>query len=289
LVDLTGRRRVAGLALGGGILVVVLARVFVPGAPPLYDGVVINEPYKWLEPPQGEQGGAQGVSDTAALENGASPLIALATPEQPPQAQVFAPPGALVLPAGTTSLLMAITPIPAEGTPASGQIAGNVYRITITNQDGVPTTAPPQAYVSVVMRGPDNLLEATMARFKDGVWQPLETSHAGYTSGFLSIVTEFGDFALIAPGGTATPSANSSASVPPGETPATEPPTTPGTATATGDGVTYSPLGEPPNPLVLILLGAGAVGVVGGALLIYRSMAKPLPPPRRGGGRRRRR
>jgi hypothetical protein len=45
VVDLTGRRRVAGLALGGGILVVVVARVFVPGAPPLYDGVVINEPY----------------------------------------------------------------------------------------------------------------------------------------------------------------------------------------------------------------------------------------------------
>jgi hypothetical protein len=282
VVDLTGSRRVAGLALGGGLLLVVLARVSVPGAPPLYDGVVINEPYKWLEPPPGGEGGAQGVTGAAALENGASPLIALATAEQPPQAQVFAPPGALVLPPGTTSLLMAITPIPAEGTPASGQIAGNVYRITITNQAGVPTTAPAQAYVSVVMRGPDGLLEATMERFKDGAWQPLETSHAGYTSGFLSIVTEFGDFALIAPGGTATPSAASSATAsttPSGASGATPAPSgTPGTQPGAEGG---------PSPLVLILFGAGAVGVAGGALLVYRSMAKPLPPARRGGGRRR--
>ncbi len=284
MVDLNGRRRVAGLALGVGLLMVVLARVLVPGAPPLYDGVVINEPYKWLEPPPGGEGGAQGVSDTAALENGGSPLIALATPEQPPQAQVFAPPGALVLPAGTTSLLMAIMPIPAEGTPASGQIAGNVYRISITDQAGVPTKAPPQAYVSVVMRGPDGLLEATMARLKGGAWQPLETSHAGYTSGFLSIVTEFGDFALIAPGGTATPSGTpgtSASTTPFGTSGATQAPSaTPGTEPGAGGG---------PSPLLLIVLGAGAVGVAGGAFLVYRSIAKPLPPPRRGGGHRRRR
>jgi hypothetical protein len=284
VVDLTARRRVAGLALGAGLAIVVLARVLVPGAPPLYDGVVINEPYKWFEPPPGEDGGAQGATGTAALENGASPLIALATPEQPPQAQVFAPPGALVLPPGTTSLMLAITPIPAEGTPASGQIAGNVYRISITNQAGVPATAPPEAYVSVVMRGPDGLLEATMERFKDGAWTELQTSHAGYTSGFLSIVTEFGDFALIAPGdgATATPSSTSSATLatPNGTSVPTQVPTaTPGTEPGTGGG---------PSPLLLILIGAGGVGVAGGVFLVYRSISKPLPPPRRGGRRRRR-
>jgi hypothetical protein len=279
VVDLTGRRRVAGLALCGGLLLAVLARILVPGAPPLYDGVVINEPYKWLEPPPGEEGGAQGATGTAGLENGASPLIALATPEQPPQAQVFAPPGALVLPPGTTSLMLAITPIPAEGTPANGHIAGNVYRISITNQAGVPATAPPQAYVSVVMRGPDGLLDATMERFKGGAWTELQTSHAGYTSGFLSIVTEFGDFALIAAGPTATSSAGSS-TTPSGTSVATqEPGATPGTEPGTsGDS----------NPLLFILLGAAAVGAAGGAFLVYRSISKPLPPPRRGGRRRRR-
>jgi hypothetical protein len=277
-VDLTGRRRVAGIALGGGLLMAALARILVPGAPPLYDGVVINEPYKWLEPPPGAEGGAQGATGTAALENGASPLIALATPEQPPQAQVFAPPGALVLPPGTTSLLLSITPIPTEGTPGSGHLAGNVYRISITNQAGVPTTAPPEAYVSVVMRGPEDVLEATMARFKDGAWNELDTSHAGYTSGFLSIVTEFGDFGLIAPGPSATSSAGSA--TPAGTSVATQKPTaTPGTEPGTTGG---------PSPLLLILLGAGAVGVAGGAFLVYRSISKPLPPPRRGGRRRRR-
>ena len=283
MVDLTARGRVARLALGAGLVIVVLARILVPGAPPLYDGVVINEPYKWLEPPAGEEGGAEGVSGTAALENGASPLVALATTEQPPQAQVFAPPGALMLPPGTTSLLLAIAPIAAEGTPATGHIAGNVYRVSITNQAGVPTTAPPNAYVSLVMRGPDGLLEATIARFKDGSWNELQTSHAGYTSGFLSIVTEFGDFALIAPGATATSSAPASAttSATPNGTavPTQGPAATPGTEPGTGSG---------PAPLLFILLGAGAVGIAAGAFFLYRSIAKPLPPPRRGARRRRR-
>jgi len=287
VVDLTARRQVAGLALAAGLVMVVVARILVPGAPPLYDGVIINEPYKWLEPPPGEEGGAQGATGTAGLENGASPLIAVATTEQPPQAQVFAPPGALVLPPGTTSLLLAITPIPAEGTPANGHIAGNVYRIGITNQAGVPTTAPPDAYVSVVMRGPDGLLEATMARFKDGSWNELQTSHAGYTSGFLSIVTEFGDFALIAPGATSTPSATSSPSSSP-----TAPASPNGTSVPT-QGPTPTPGTEPgtasgPSPLLFILLGAGVVGVAVGALLVFRSIARPLPPPPRGGRRRRR-
>jgi hypothetical protein len=279
VVDVTARPRVAGLALGAGLVLVVLARILVPGAPPLYDGVVINEPYKWLAPPAGEEGGAQGVTGTAALENGASPLIALATPEQPPQAQVFAPPGALVLPPGTTSLLLAITPIPAEGTPASGHVAGNAYRISVTNQAGVPATAPPEAYVSVVMRGPDDLLEATMERFKDGAWTELQTSHAGYTSGFLSIVTEFGDFALIAPGPTATSSATASATPNGTAVPTQVPSATPGTEPGNSGG---------PGPVLLILLGAGLIGVAAGAFLVYRSIAKPLPPPRPGGRRRRR-
>jgi hypothetical protein len=277
VVDLTARRRVAGLALGAGLGIVVVARLLVPGAPPLYDGVVINEPYKWLDPPPGEEGGAQGVTGTAALENGASPLIALATAEQPPQAQVFAANGDLILPPGTTSLLLSITPIPPEGTPDAGPIAGNVYRISITNQDGVPVTAPPppNGYVSVVMRGPGHVLEATIERFEAGTWHALRTEYAGYTSGFLSIVTEFGDFALVAPIAPATSSTTAS-----GTSTATQRPSaTPGTQTGTGGGS---------DPLLLILLGAGMIGVAGGAFLVYRSIMKPLPPPSRGGRRRRR-
>ena len=42
---------------------------------------------------------------------GASPLLALATAEEPPQGQVFGTDGALVLPAGTNSIKVSITPI----------------------------------------------------------------------------------------------------------------------------------------------------------------------------------
>jgi len=271
LVAMTVRRRVETAAVGLGLLLVLLARVLVPAAPPLYDGVVINEPYRWLQPPPGGRGGAQGVTSTAALEGGGSPLIALATPEQPPQAQVFAPPAALILPAGTTSLLLSIMPVPPEGTPADGQIAGNVYRISIANQDGVPATAPADAYVSVVMRGPDNVLEATMERYANGAWQPLETSHAGYTSGFLSIVTQFGDFALVAPTGAASSS------------PATAAPSV-GASPSPGSG---TPGGGGAGPLVPLFLGAAAVIVVGAAVFVYRSSTRPRPPPRRADRRRR--
>ena len=263
-----------------GLGLAALSRVLVPGAPPLYDGVVVNEPYRWLEPPPGGLGGAQGFSSTDNLEAGGSPLIAAQTPEQPPQASVFAPPGALDLPPGTTSLKTTITPIPAQGTPGSGHIAGNVYRIQITNQNGLATTAPADAFVSVVMRGPEGTTEATIERFENGGWRPLETDHAGYTSGFLSIVTEFGDFALVAPGASETATASASN----GATETTTRTTTGSTATTSEQGSSFS--GIP--PVVLLVMGGGIL--VLGATAIYALRGRPQrPAPRKGRDRRRRR
>lgn len=266
-----GRERLGVAAIAAGLALAVLSRLLVPAAPPLYDGVVVNEPYRWLEPPPGGLGGAQGFSATDALEGGGSPLIAAQTPESPPQASVFAPPGALDLPPGTRSLQVAITPIPAPGTPATGNIAGNVYRISITNQDGLATTAPADAFVSVVFRGPDGTLDATIERFENGAWTPLKTDHAGYTSGFLSIVTEFGDFALVAPEGSATPSASGSGAVTSTAATTTTPPTSP------AEGI----------PLFVIVAVGGGV-VVLGATALYALRSRPRQPPPRRRDRRRR-
>jgi hypothetical protein len=274
------RRSLGVASIAVGLALAGLSRLAMPSAPPLYDGVIVNEPYRWLEPPPGALGGAQGFSATDALEAGSSPLIAAQTPETPPQASVFAPPGALKLPPGTTSIKTTITPIPAEGTPSNGHVAGNVYRIQVTNQNGLATTGPADAFVSVVMRGPEGTTDATIERFENGAWKPLTTDHAGYTSGFLSIVTEFGDFTLVAPGPSGTPSGSAS-----GSASASAVAPSPETTTTSA---TPAPGSSGGLPVIVIAVVGGGI-VVLGATVIYALRSRPRqPPPRRSRDRRRR-
>ena len=94
--------------LVAGLVVMSIARVAIPGAPPLYDGVVVIPPYQWVDPPPGEQGNPQGASATVPVHGGESPLVALATPEDVPQAQILAVPGDLTLPAGARRIVASI-------------------------------------------------------------------------------------------------------------------------------------------------------------------------------------
>ena len=184
-----------------GVLMIALVQWVAPVAgPPLYDGVIVVEPYRWLVPPPGAKGDPTSASATAQIDHGKSPLVAIATAEEPPQAQIFATDGSLVLPPGTTSIKISITPILPQTLPTDGHIAGNVYRFSVTNQVGVPLTAPERAKVSVVMRGPDGTVDAAIERYSDQGWQPLKTTGEGFGATFLAVVTEFGDFALVAPG-----------------------------------------------------------------------------------------
>jgi hypothetical protein len=212
-----GRRRaaIACLALGLGVATAAQIMAPVPG-PPLYDGVVVDVPYVYLSPPPGGLGGAQGAADTIDVSSG-SPLIAIATPEDIPQAQIFAAPGSLTLPPGTTSLDVRIEPIPVPAEPAAGRhVSGNVYRMSVTDHAGTPITAPASGQVSVVMRAADaQLLDGIVARFANGAWEPLKTSPAGLGGTFLAVVTEFGDFAILAPQGPSGPSAPPGAGSPP--------------------------------------------------------------------------
>ena len=214
------RRSRALPVLGGGLLLVVAARLLLPAAPPLYDGVVPITPYLWLDPPPGSPGGAMGATADIAVRSGKSPLVAVATPELEPQAQIFGPPGGLTVPPGARTIKVAIQPVPAEGVTNDGHVDGNVYRITVTDEHGTAITAPASARVSVVLRATDPArAEATIARLSAGSWQPLKTSSSGFGGSFISVVTEFGDFAVIVPGpglstaATAGPTASDVASV----------------------------------------------------------------------------
>ena len=262
------------LVLAVGLLGIVLAQRVGPlAAPPLYDGVVVVDPYRWLVPPAGEHGDPQSAKATLRLDGARSPLLAIATPEEPPQAQVFGTSGALVLPSGTSSIKVSITPILPLSLPADGHITGNVYRITVANQRGVPLTAPASAQVSVVIRGSDGTAGATIERYADGRWQPLKTSDSGFAATFLAVVTEFGDFALVAPGPggpypTATATGHSASSADTFSLASTSPVTV-GAAGSVAPTVSPAPPASPPTngggspPLgaVVGLLVLAAVGV----------------------------
>ncbi len=170
------------------------------GAPPLYDGVTTVAPYLWLLPPAGAAGGAQGATGTSGVAAGTNRLIAIATPELQPQAQLFATPGAFVLPAGTTSIKLSIEPVLPQALPTDGHIEGNVYRISVDNQAGVPLVAPASAEVTVGLRGPYTTPNQVIAVDDGTGWHKLKTDDAGFAASYLAVVTGGGDYAMVAPG-----------------------------------------------------------------------------------------
>jgi hypothetical protein len=253
-----------------GAAVVLAAQLLAPlPGPPLYDGVIPVDAYRWLSPPPGQHGGATGASVVIPVSGTSSPLITLATTEVPPQAQLFAQPGGLTMPPGTSSLSVSITPVPPDAQPTDGHIAGNVYRVTITTQAGVLVTAPASAEVTVILRHPDiTVSDASVSLLSNGAWQPLKTD-AALAASFVAVVTTFGDFALISPGpgpsGVGpTPSVVASASA--------------ATAVPSPTGSASPPPAQPGIPIVTIVAGAATV------LVLLALLALAVLPRRSRGG-----
>lgn len=256
------RRGLALAALACGLVVVVAAQRFAPLAgPPLYDGVVVEDPYKWLSPPAGFAGGAQPATASGAVQGSQSPDLGVGTPEQPPQAQVFAGQGYLVMPPGTTSISVSIQPVPPASQPTDGVIAGNVYRISLTNQSGAAISGQASGGVTIVLRGPPNLPTARIERLTAGSWTALQTDPAGTPHMFTAVVTEFGDFAIVAPIGWVP--ANAGSSGPGNAGPAGPGATASNAPTASSGGSAGS--GSPLVPIIgmaltlAIIIGVGVV------------------------------
>ena len=276
------RARWAGLAIVAGFGLAAIAAIVSPSAvPPLYDGVPVVEPYVWLDPPPGHPGHPTGNHATVAVKGGSSPLIALDTLELTPQAQILIPPSALKLPAGTTSLDVSITPVEPVAPPGDGHIDGNTYRIAIVTQAGEPVTATP-GLATVVMRAtappPDPV---TMELYANGTWTALPTDSEGPADQFRSVVTGFGDFALVLPGPAGSGSAAS---------PASTDLTAPGQPTATPVPGAPGPSSGTPVPTVTlyagIAIGLVLLGLLATALFPRRRRRTPnrgwsdRPPPR---------
>jgi hypothetical protein len=297
----TRDRRTGLVALGVGVLLIGLAQRLAPLAePPLYDGVYVPQPYVWFVPPSGAKGGAKGAKGSVGVDGTANRLIAVATPEQDPQAQLLATSGALVLPPGTTTVKFSIEPILPAELPADGHIDGNVYRVSVTNDAGVALTAPASALVTVVMVSPHTDPDRTIELDNGSGWQKLTTQNQG-PGVWLAVVTQFGEFAVVAPGAatapypTATPVPGSDASAAASGPPA---------AASSGPGASTEPApsigqvgGNPtPAPSAAPFAGSGsggslplapiAIGVVvlillAGLFLLSRGRRKPpsRPPP----------
>jgi hypothetical protein len=183
-----------------GAALVLAVQVAAPVGMPLYDGVVVQEPYRYLHPTGDQPGSPTSGTDTEQVTEAASPILVVNTLENPPQAQLIAQAGAFVLPTGATSLLGSVAAIEPPPPPADGTIAGNVYRFTVTDQAGnpVPLTTC-EGCRSLILRGTDASLEGTIGRYADGAWIAVKTTPANLV-GFQVNPTVLGDYAVIVGG-----------------------------------------------------------------------------------------
>jgi hypothetical protein len=194
------RRRAAAISLALGLGLIALARYAAPlGSPPLYDGVVVQEPYRYLTPGPGQVGSPTSYHASIPVSGTTSPEFVAATTENPPQAQLVAQSGGFVVPAGVTSVTVTIEPVSAAAAPAGNEVAGNGYRISVTDPSGTQLTIGQTAPPTLLLRAPDGVSSGTIERLDAGTWQPLTTYQGGQPGIVLTNVTELGEFAVIAP------------------------------------------------------------------------------------------
>jgi hypothetical protein len=194
-VDLMDRRRrLAAGALLLGLGLTSLASVGPgPRIGPLLDGVFIEDPFRWADPPAGAAGDPTSAQATQPVVDGAVPLLAVATSEVPPQAQVIAQADAFAIADGTESVTVSI--VPSAGTDAA--IAGNVYTFSVTDAAGAPIGIRPEATVTIVVRASEPNLVAQIARFDGTDWVAMPTEYGGLPDLFAANITELGDFAVL--------------------------------------------------------------------------------------------
>jgi hypothetical protein len=195
------RRLPAGtwsLAIGVAMLVALHLAAPIMVAP-LYDGVLVDDPYRYLQPPSGATGEPTSATSSNPLDAGASPQIFAATLENPPQAQLIADRGAFVVPAGTTAVKVAVSAVPPPAAPENGQIAGNVYRVTVTDQAGTALRVRAGTTLTVVLRAPCAVPDARIGTFTGSTWQLLSTLSGGLPDLYAANITSVGDFTVVVP------------------------------------------------------------------------------------------
>jgi hypothetical protein len=197
------RHRLGVLLVVGGSALALAIQVAAPVMVPLYDGVQVAEPYRYLHPSGDQVGNPGEASETQLVLEGVSAVVVAATTEIPPQAQLIAQRDAFVLTPGATSIVASITPIDPPTQPTTGPIQGNVYRFSVTDQSGTALQIKAcEGCVSIAMRAPDGGPPATIMRFADGAWQPVLTRHGGAVALYQTNPVATGIYAVVATGET---------------------------------------------------------------------------------------
>ncbi|MDP9326398.1 MAG: hypothetical protein M3O87_07685 [Candidatus Dormibacteraeota bacterium] len=189
------RRRLLALA-GIGALIVALARVVAPQAPPLYDGITIApEPFRYCSPPPDlastNKPPASGQGDLA-VENGASKLATVQTDDK--QVLAFFPAGAFT---GVTAAKITIKISPEcaspPSPPAGNTLVGNVYRIEVAGANPQP---PLLKAAQVLLRIPPQKL-SSVQEYYDGAWHDvqwsIQTDYINLTADHLGMIAAFDD------------------------------------------------------------------------------------------------
>jgi hypothetical protein len=191
------RRRAGWLALLAALPLMVLARVALPtAAPPLYDGIVIIDPYRFLEPPLfGGLGDPTTIRERFGVVDDHLPGLAVATEESPPQAQLVAPEDAFILESGLVEVT--IEPVKPVSNVDGKAFAGNVYRFTVTSFEGEELV--PDLPVTVILRAPGDPPEAQIAVHSGGAWSLLPTDVGAHAGSFVTETDVLGDFAVVVP------------------------------------------------------------------------------------------
>jgi hypothetical protein len=191
-------RRQAGAVLGAGLLLLVVVHlVGGPATMPLFDGVVVEEAYRYVSPPPGAQGNPGSAMDRVSPQGDTAPNIYSATTEQPPQAQLIVDQASITLPPGTSVVIVEISPIPPPDPAPPPTLAGNVYRMSLTNQDGTPIEINPGATATVVLRTPPAITSGTIYALSNGTWVAQSTQNGGLPDMFSANVSSLGEFAVV--------------------------------------------------------------------------------------------
>jgi len=183
--------------MGTGLVAIAATQLVAPVISPLFDGVVVNDPYRYLSQPPGADGSPTAADTSVPIQGTVSPAFAAYTQETPPQAELLAHGGELQLDATDTGLRVTIDPIPPASGEANPKIVGNIYRFVVTDQAGDAVPLLPGQTITLALRSPAGLAAGgVISRFADGAWQPQVTQPSGLPDFLITNTDAFGDFAI---------------------------------------------------------------------------------------------
>jgi hypothetical protein len=272
------RLRSSGAILVAGFILLTAAHVARPlGSLPLFDGVGVVEPYRYLDPPPPDPGATPLPSDPTSyreptnIKNDQVPATFAGTTENPPQAQMFTSGPAFDVPPGTTQVIATVAPVQNSVAPPNGTISGNVYQFSLTTPDGTEIPVSAGKSVSIVLRIPHDVPNVTIDWFDGQRWQPQRTEPLGVPFLYKTNATRLGFFALVVPSaGTSpapAPSGQTLAPVPTagGRTPGAIPSVAPRPPTGNGSGSSSGLL------VISVVLAGVLVGAAAAGLYLWRA------------------